>query len=63
MVRIEGQRPGLHRVTDLAVQHSNSPDLSIVSNANYAVGVVKPCTHLAGTNSPRATVRKELNKI
>ena len=52
VVRIEGQRLGLHRVRDLAVQHPDAADLSIVSNADNTERVVRRGRHLTSTPGP-----------
>merc|ERR550539_1752925 len=52
VVRIEGQRLGLHRVRDLAVQHADAADLSIVGNADNTERVVGRGRHLPSTPGP-----------
>ena len=47
MVRIEGQRLGLHRVRHLAVQHPDAPNLSVEGDAHDAERVVGSGGHLA----------------
>ena len=52
VVRIEGKRFSLHSVRHLAVQHPDTSDLSIVSDADNAERVVGSGGHLPSTPRP-----------